>query len=115
MGILFKICGCFIAGLFCFALAGVMIQKMYINEKCEFKEILKLKAWNGITDTDTGLFSSGSVDRDTFLFDNGEIMDYKSYRLEKVIIGNWYKVLECTAFMWLGDTYTKLEYVSLNN
>lgn len=109
MGILFRIGMCFVGGLFCFALAGVMIQNIYINEECEVDRILKLKAWNGLTDTDTGLFSSGSVDRDTFLFENGEVIDYR--RLEKVIIGHYYQVSTCTAFMWLGDTYTKLEYV----
>ena len=77
---------------------------LQFNEECELETVSELIAWNGITDKDTGLFSSGSTSRDTLLFENGMVIDY---RLRDIKLGENYKIYNCKAFM--NSQYYKIE------
>lgn len=74
----------------------VMLAASRINEECTLTDISKLRAWNGITDKNTGLFSGGSVKRDTFLFENGMVIDSK---VKNIQIGKEYYIYSCKSFM----------------
>lgn len=67
-----------------------------ITHECEFVAISELKSWNGISDRDTGLFSRGSVNRNTLMFENGLVYDWN---LDIIIIGRNYQIEKCTHFM----------------
>ena len=69
---------------------------MQINKECTLQDVSELKAWNGITDKNTGLFSGGSVSRDTFLFENGMVIDT---HLKDIQIGKAYYIYSCKAFL----------------
>ncbi len=91
-----------------------MVGQMQWNEECEFKSINKLKGWNGISDKDTGLLSSGSVNKDSLIFENGAIYSFTSWDRRNmprdIVIGDYYIISDCKAFQNGG--YVKIEKTS---
>ena len=84
--------------MFLFLFAVVQIE-LELGKTCEYYGAQKLESFNAIKDTNTGLFSGGSVDRNTILFGNGLLIDIsqKNLRDVDIIIGNNYQVYKCNA------------------
>lgn len=96
MGIFDKIiAGIFIIGALSMIIALTIESYNIITEECVLEGKYKLKSVNGITDSDTGLFSQGSISRTTLLFENGLIFDIKKSEAQGLILGNYYEVYDC--------------------
>lgn len=100
--------------LIIFGIVFVLISLPMISHlfgmSCEVEAISELKGFNGISDKDTGLFSSGSVDRNTFFFENGMIIETHPLHkgdIDNLVLGEPYKIKRCRTFT--GQKYWEIE------
>ncbi len=68
-----------------------------LEKECYKSQSLKLVSVNGMHDGNTGLFSGGTVNQKTLLFDNGLVITKSSMNLQnlEIRIGKYYKVRRC--------------------
>ena len=74
-----------------------MIVWSSLEKECYKPQQLKLVSVNGMHDENTGLFTGGTVNQKTLLFDNGLVITKSSGSLQdlEIRIGKFYKVKKC--------------------
>lgn len=85
-----------VVGIIIFA---VTLTFLMTTPKGECKESIHiLKGVNGITDQDSGLFSSGDTSRTSLLMDNGRIISVR-YRMDDLYLGKPITIKECRSLI----------------
>ncbi len=67
------------------------------GEECNFRGASILRSVNSIEDINNGLFSSGTINEKTLLFEDGLVASFKKWQLRGVelVIGNRYGIVRC--------------------
>lgn len=68
------------------------------GQECNFRSNSILSSVNSIEDIDTGLFSSGTINEKTLLFEDGLVASFKLHQLKgiELMLGSWYRIDKCS-------------------
>ena len=113
-----------IGGLISFLIALLFVSSLAISiyssesgRECNFRSASVLKSVNSIEDINNGLFSSGTINEKTLLFEDGLVASFETWQLREseLVLGRKYGIERCTnngGKIWyeIGSYYTQLEW-----